>query len=240
MTSVLDTRETRGGAREIKFVIDLARAAGITEWARARLHPDAYGDGEHGDEYLTTSLYFDTAGLDVFRRNGSYARSKYRIRRYGASEVVFLERKLRTPKLVVKRRSLVDRSALSRLTAPDDGTWPGRWFARRVTARRLAPVCQIAYQRIARLAMTDNGPIRLTLDSGLAAQRVSTLDYSPEPGVRVLPEDVILELKFQSEMPALFKDLAERFVLVPRRISKYRLSQRVLSQSEVGDPCRTR
>ena len=61
--------------------------------------------GPHGDEYRITSLYFDTAAFDVLHARGSFGRSKYRVRRYGASEVVYLERKLRKPGLLHKRRT---------------------------------------------------------------------------------------------------------------------------------------
>ena len=76
-------RDIRPSALEIKFLLDPATAAGVADWARANLAPDPNGTGAWGDEYLTTSLYFDNASYDVFHRRGSFGRSKYRIRRYG-------------------------------------------------------------------------------------------------------------------------------------------------------------
>ena len=67
--------------------------AALREWARAHLAPDHFGSGPHGDGYTTTSLYFETPGFDVYHRRGSYGRSKFRIRRYGEADIVFLERK---------------------------------------------------------------------------------------------------------------------------------------------------
>ncbi len=61
--------------------------------------------GPFGDEYRTTSVYYDTPAYDVFHRRGSFGRSKYRIRRYGDEQTVFLERKLRQPAVLAKRRT---------------------------------------------------------------------------------------------------------------------------------------
>ena len=83
---MVDTREVRTFATEIKFVVDSDLAGRIREWARAQLAPDPHGAGAAKDEYLTTSVYFDTEQLDVFHRRGSFGRSKYRIRRYGRAQ----------------------------------------------------------------------------------------------------------------------------------------------------------
>ena len=107
MTGPFDSRETRDFAREIKFLVDVSIADDVRDWARTHLGPDPHGAGPFGDEYVTTSLYFDTAQFDVFHRRGSFGRSKYRIRRYGECQVVFLERKLKTRGLLTKPRYLV-------------------------------------------------------------------------------------------------------------------------------------
>src|SRR5688572_20602071 len=99
------SRETRARASEIKFLVEPDQAADIRSWARANLTPDPHGTGPFGDEYDTASIYFDTQDLDVLQRNGSYGRAKYRIRRYAQGDVVFLERKLRRPRIVAKRRT---------------------------------------------------------------------------------------------------------------------------------------
>src|SRR5437588_119004 len=145
MGQLTDRRETRASAVELKFLLAPAVGAIIREWARARLEPDPYGTGEFGDEYRTASVYFDTAGYDVFYRRGSFGRSKFRARRYRCGDSVFLERKLTRPGLVTKRRTLVSRDTLDRLERSDaDPRWPGDWFVRRLAVRRLRPVCQIS------------------------------------------------------------------------------------------------
>lgn len=227
-----ETRETRALASEIKFVIDPVLAERVRAWARLHLQPDPHGGGEHGDEYRTTSLYFDTPELDVLNRRGSYGRAKFRIRRYADSDVVFLERKLRTRRLLAKRRTVVPIGDLDRLTvdAADAHDWPGRWMARRLALRGLAPVCQVTYRRMARGAEAVAGHARLTLDEAIHVTPVDGVRFSAEPGAPVLPGAQILELKFRTHLPALFTRLVEEFALSPQTASKYRLSMMALGR----------
>lgn len=216
-------RENRGQAAEIKFLVSPALAGEIRDWARVHLSPDPNATEAAGDGYQITSLYFDTEAFDVFQRRGSFGRSKYRIRRYGESEVAFLERKLKTRGQLSKRRSTISLGTLERLNAevPERG-WAGHWFHRRLSARRLGAICQISYWRTARVALTNYGPMRLTLDYDLRAQPAAGLWFSEAEGRLILPDHVILELKFRAEMPLCFKQLVERFALNSQPISKYR------------------
>ena len=230
-----ELREQRPFAAEIKFLVTPGEGDAICEWARTRLTPDPNGSGEGGDRYSTSTLYCETAALDVFYRRGSFGRSKYRIRRYATSDMVFLERKLRTKDMLSKRRSLVRIEELSLLgsghraglgsAAPScPRKWHGTWFGDRIATRRLGPVCQVAYDRVARLAATPYGIARLTLDAHMRAWRTETFAFQtgePEP---VLPGRLILEMKFRVEMPAVFKALVEEFRLNPAPVSKYRSS----------------
>lgn len=223
MSPSIATRENRLFASELKFVVPRATALQIREWARSHLAADGYGGGPARDQYRITSIYFDTAAFDVFHRNGSFGRGKYRIRRYGSGEVVFLERKLRTKACLTKRRTSVpigDLALLRTGIAPDE--WPGKWFARRLAARQIRPVCQVSYERTARVAMTQVGPVRLTVDDDLRAQVALGAQFQAPPGVPVLPEHSIVEMKFTVSMPVIFKLIAEEFALNPVRFSKYR------------------
>ena len=229
------TRETRPAARELKFLVPLATADQVTAWSRARLSPDPHGSGQFGDEYCTTSLYFDTDALDVYHRKGSFGRSKYRIRRYDAAQVAFLERKLRTKDVLTKRRTPVSLEALQRLGAASEApaTWTGRWFQQRLEARRLRPTCQITYQRVARVVTTFDGPARLTVDHAVVARPARAAEFLPESagGTTVLNGDAIVEIKFLGQPPAMFRELVETFALEPFTISKYRLSVETLSRA---------
>src|SRR5262249_9775512 len=90
--------------------------------------------------------------------------------------------------------------------------------------RGLATVCQISYDRTARVAITPYGPIRLTLDWNLRSLPTRSFVFAREEGLVILPHEVILELKFLFSMPSIFKHLVEEFGLNPIRFSKYRLA----------------
>ena len=219
-----DTRETRAAACEIKFVIDDRLAPRVKEWARTHLQPDPHGCGTFRDEYRISTLYFDTRGFDVLHRNDSFGRAKYRVRRYGDSNSVFFERKLRKPGLLIKRRTRDEIETLDRLDDRlIDPDWAAHWFQRRLLVRNLQPVCQISYQRIARAEHTSEGLARLTLDSGLRAMPIDAARFDADPGEEFLEGRLVLELKYHARVPALFRRLIEEFALEPATASKYRL-----------------
>jgi hypothetical protein len=225
MSPSTDSRENREFAEEMKFVVARGTGDQIREWARARLSPDPNATSASGDEYRITSIYFDTPQFDVYRRIDSYGRSKYRIRKYGVGEQVFLERKLKTRGLVTKRRSLVPLEQLARLATTHNGArWGGAWYHQRLLLRKLRPVCQIAYNRTARVMMTEHGPIRLTIDENLEAAPSRTVSFESASGLVISPHQFIIEVKFRAMLPPLFKSLIQEFALAPAAISKYRLA----------------
>jgi hypothetical protein len=230
-----DSRETRASASETKFLLEPQLADQIRLWARANLDADPHGTGSFADEYLTSSLYFDTPGFDVLSRRGSYGRAKYRVRRYSSGNFVFLERKLRRPRLVAKRRTRVDLEGLALLEggeAPAD--WAGNWFLRRLEARGLRATCQVSYHRMARGVIDDGGPARLTLDDSIRAHAIAGVKFGDDPGVPIAERRLILELKFRGYLPAAFKRLIEEFALSPSAASKYRYGMAAIGHTAAG------
>lgn len=224
MANKAGSREVRECASEIKFVVDGETADRVRERARGLLSADPHASGPAGDEYEITTIYFDTSDFDVFHRRGSYRRAKFRVRRYGEEDGVFLERKLRTSEMLTKRRTHVDLGELPRLVGSSpDRSWSGRWFHERLLMRRLRPVCQIAYRRTARVGETDAGPIRLTVDEGLHGWKTEGTAFDQPAHSRTLTPHRIVEMKFRGSMPAVFKGLVEEFALKPASMSKYRL-----------------
>jgi len=224
-----DTPDSRLFAAEIKFLVDRPVGAAVREWARARLAPDPYANGPQGDGYRTTSVYFDNGNFDVANRRGSTGRCKYRVRRYGEHNFAFLERKLRTPRFLTKRRTVISLDDLDLLDAPSaDRDWSGRWFHQRLLARELRPVCHLTYERTALVGESASGPLRLTIDDDVQARPVTSLAFGDEAGFRVLDEHVVLELKYRVALPALFKELVAEFGLASGSVSKYRLAARQL------------
>ncbi len=208
---------TQGGdAYELKFLLSVEEAAAVEAWARRRLTVDPHGvDGV----YQTTSLYLDTPFFDVFHKSPGYRRSKYRVRRYGSSEVIYLERKKRRGDRVRKHREML---ALADLTCLLDEDGPVTWFGPRIRERILGPTCCINYMRTAFIGETPASPIRLTLDRelmGVPAQGWMV----PEriEGRALLTDEVMLELKFRDTLPSLFRALLDTLPSRPTGGSKY-------------------
>jgi hypothetical protein len=230
MSFSTEIRERRAFVSEIKYLIPRACAGAVRDWARARLSPDPYGSGPFGDTYRTTSLYFDTKDFAVFHRRGSFGRSKYRIRRYGSADVIFLERKMKTHDWVGKRRSIVRTHELPRLGAgPPEKGWAGYWFHRRILARELDLVCRISYCRTALIGEGED-PIRMTIDTELHATPADRIEFRHSGDGReisphqISPNHAILELKYRSTPPPVFQELIETFSLAPQPVSKYRMA----------------
>jgi hypothetical protein len=218
-------RPAGGPAYELKFLLDDALAAEVEAWARRRLALDPHADPALGGAYRTTTLYCDTPEHDVYRRTGSYGRRKFRLRRYGQSAQVFLERKSKRGDRVRKRRTAVPADELALLAHPlSVTTWPGHWFHRRLLVRRLCPACHVTYDRLAFVGAGGEGPLRLTLDRRLAGWPAGAWTLTPAGVARpFLTGHLILEFKYRAVLPAPFKELIGAFRLGPAPVSKYRL-----------------
>jgi hypothetical protein len=220
---------------ETKLLVDARLGDDIRAWARGRLGPDPNGSGRFGDQYGVASVYLDTVAHDVYHRRGSYGRSKYRIRHYENDQSAFLERKLRTRLRLTKRRTRIPLEAVSGLRLDTaDPTHPAHWFFRRVTLRRLGPVCVIRYTRTARMADTSEGPVRMTLDASIAACPTSLVTLSAGQGRPLVEGAMILELKYSGVFPRIFRDLVDEFHLTPRPASKYRFAVQTLGLAGTG------
>ncbi|HJZ93845.1 MAG TPA: polyphosphate polymerase domain-containing protein [Gemmataceae bacterium] len=210
-------------AFEVKFVLTEAQAAEAERLLRPSLAADPHADPTLGGAYRVTSVYFDTAAFDVYRRSENYRRRKYRVRRYGTSPIAFLERKSKSDQEVEKRRTAIPLAELGGLdgAAPDE--WSGAWFVKQLRDRGLRPVCRISYSRVALVGSCPEGPIRVTFDR--AARGLGARGLDPEPvadGPPLLHDEVVAEFKFLGAMPSVFKCVVERLRLNPRPVSKYR------------------
>lgn len=208
-------------AFEMKFLLNDQQAHAVEALARGRLSLDPHADPALGNAYLTTSLYTDTPGHDVYFRRASFGGCKYRVRRYGSSGPVFAERKERKGDRVRKWR------------APFESV-SDRWFHDEVRANQLRPVCRIAYERVAFAGTVEGGPVRVTFDRQVRGETETGWAVDP---VRLaspvlLAGRVICEFKFRTALPALFKgivlDLDLDLDLAPSPVSKYRLFMQTL------------
>ena len=159
----------------------------------------------------------------------SFGRAKFRVRRYGQLPDVFLERKMRTSRLLAKRRTPVPIPELEHLANADrPRVWAGSWFADRLDLRRLAPTCQVSYRRTARVGSSPWGLMRLTVDDDLRGAPVRGFAFADGKGTPLLIHHAIVELKFSAAMPPLFQLFADRFEVLATSVSKYRLALSIL------------
>lgn len=215
--------ETRDGAYELKFLLDEAQVEGVRGWAREYLPADPYATRSTDETYGVHSVYLDTDDLAVYRRRPGFQRSKFRLRRYGCEETIYLEEKRKSRGWVSKVRTQITEAELVLLREAVVPTeWRGIWFRQALDERRLTPCCQVSYRRLAREGLADGEPVRLTVDRDIYC--ASATDLRPgrtfEPRVR-LPV-TLLELKFRNGLPRMFKGLIRTFGLAPAAASKYR------------------
>ena len=134
--------------------------------------------------------------------------------------------------MLSKRRTTIPLEDLSRLSRAElDARWAGYWFEQRLTARRVEPVCQVAYHRHARVTSSPYGTVRLTFDNEIAAQPCYGPQFDPPAGVPVLETRAIVEMKYRAVLPAVLRHLVEEFALEPTSVSKYRLSLEALQRA---------
>src|SRR5262249_13563386 len=152
-----------------------------------------------------------------YHKSPGYRRSKYRLRRYGAGDLVHLERKTRRGDRVRKCREAAALADLLHLLQSEADLW----FPGEVERLGLGPAGLGGYPRNAFLGMAG-GPVRLTIDRdivGLPADGWSL----PESidGTELLPGRAILELKFRAALPGLFREALGLLRAQPSGASKY-------------------
>ena len=116
-------------------------------------------------------------------------------------------------------------------------TWSGRWFHQSIRRQGLRPVCAVTYRRSAWIGAAEFGPVRVTFDRellALRADRWSVCGHNPISGTPFCSQ-IICEFKFSGALPCLFKDVLDRFQLVPGRFSKYRGAAQALGLVAMAD-----
>ncbi|MBS0266968.1 MAG: polyphosphate polymerase domain-containing protein [Planctomycetes bacterium] len=217
-------------AYEVKFLLNEDQARQIEQILAQHLQPDPHADPNLQNAYQVHTVYCDTPGFDVFHQIGSHRRRKYRVRRYGQENWVFLERKTKSGQRVRKLRTRFDLDELHLLaTPPADADWSARWFHEQLDFRRLKPVCVVQYLRTAYIGGDAQGPLRLTFDRQVCGTVINGWTI-PETvtGELPFPDQVIGEFKFRGALPAMFKSVIQQFSLEPTGVSKYRNCLRVM------------
>lgn len=231
-------------AFELKFFLTEEGAASVAAWAldAGGMRPDPHGNPALGGCYTTTTLYLDTDALDVYYRREGYAKRRYRVRRYGDDRSVHLECKSKSGDRVSKQRCAVPlEEARAAGNRGGSGDWVGSWFADRVAELGLKPASMVTYRRAAFIGTSELGPIRVTIDRAARARLCEpTGEWVPSrigdgDGPDVLGGRAIVELKYLTALPVVFKSLMKNLTLHPASVSKYRLGREALGSRAAGD-----
>jgi VTC domain-containing protein len=211
-------------AYEVKFLLTEEQVAEVVNRVTGKLALDPYADPAMGNAYLTTSLYTDTPSFDVFYRTDGYNRDKFRVRRYGHTGPVFVERKTKNGDKVRKHRARINPAEVPDLAKPSlNGEWAGEWFHSQLLEKNLRPMCRVAYERVAYLGTADGGTVRLTFDRNIRGMLASEWKLDTVlAAAPLLPERVVCEFKFRTAMPAIFRSIVADLALTPTPVSKYR------------------
>jgi len=235
MTSILSPSfDAEGSAPgyELKFLLDATKGDQVVNWASERLTPDPYGDSLGC--YETSTIYLDTPDRAVALQMPGYRVAKYRVRRYGESQCISLERKKKRGDRVRKARAVISLDMLSSLSEapPALSDEEAAWFRQEITAKNLRPAALVSYRR---RALIGEG-MRLTIDADICAQANGEWAFSGSPSSPVLAGSRVLELKFAGSLPRLFRELIVTQALTPTMVSKYRNAYQCLREGEPNCP----
>jgi hypothetical protein len=234
LNSISTLRQTEGIV-ELKYLAPEWAMEPLLACARRYLGPDPNADPALGDGYSIHTLYFDTPRFDVYFREGPYRNAKYRIRRYGAEDRIYLERKSKPQGRVCKRRTSIplwEVRQLEERSYPEG--WEGRWFYRRMRTLQIGPICQISYDRVARIGKLEGQTVRFTLDrrARCASRERISVPETLADGELLSDGSGIVEIKYANSIPNVFHSLFVELGLLPSSLSKYRLGVRTLGLAD--------
>jgi hypothetical protein len=221
---------------EQKFLLTMAQAEAV----RATIAPfcvlDPNSAASPTKRYLVTTLYLDTPHLAFHRAWELTApnRFKLRIRRYGeklGDSPVFVEVKERVQDITVKRRTIMKPDDwLSRCRDGGGQSRAERDYCARRDRYRAQPTLLVRYEREAWKGVLE-AYARVTFDSHLQFQRTDRWSLEGDGGAWLPVDDplavgeedprILLELKFEREIPRWMVGLMRNLELVRRGFSKY-------------------
>ncbi len=208
---------------EMKFALTPTQAIEVEAWLRANLQPVIY-TMPVDEPVRVSTLCLDTEKLDVYRRSRGFSGRKFRVRCYGDSGQVHLERKRRSGGRVKVRSVAVPAADLRFLdgVCAEDG-WEGTWFKKRLASRQLRPCCVIAYDRLEYIGRDAAEPILAALDRNMRCWKADWYRMDPEgEGTPLGGAPITLEVRYAAFLPTCIRRLIGDLRLTPCCGSKYR------------------
>lgn len=219
---------------EMKYLFPSNVRDGIIPVLLQYMDFDDFGKSFPENAYPVLSLYFDTPGLSSYyeKINGLRSRKKLRIRFYSRNfsdnTPVFLEIKRKYDAVVVKDRlSLTHRECfdlIHSLKIPKnfanarDESFVNEFLWLKLSSGMI-PQNIVLYKRMAFVSKI-NPRFRVTLDDDIETHRADWIQ-DERNGVRVSPGYTVLEVKFDSILPAWFHKILVSYNLERVAFSKY-------------------
>ena len=223
---------------ELKYYLNAIEYIALQEKVSKYLALDK--NSVNKDGYRITSLYFDGVhDHSIYdKNNGYFQREKYRIRIYnGSDKKITLERKSKRGDFICKEAAPITRSMYDAIMKGDfyvlenaENLLLSDFYAA-LQYRNFRPVVIVDYIREA--YVYDFGNVRITFDKQLNAG-INTIDLFDEHIISqeiLLPEQVILEVKFDHFLPDVVRQLVQPERHVRSAISKYVLCREVMIQN---------
>ena len=226
--------------KEYKYLVPNELLTPIRNVLKPFIKLDDFAMQRDKKEYTVRSIYYDTRALDFYyeKIEGYKIRKKIRIRGYNlllGEKVVFLEIKRKYENFNAKNRSPVLYGDLEELFATgniedlvlsnkisDQRTMDGKKFFYNIISNALIPTVLVVYDREAFFGKLDRS-IRITFDKNVRSLGFPTLKdlYKEDVLVPTLPNDFVLELKFNLGFPEWLKNIISYFNLNRIAVSKY-------------------
>ncbi|MBL8821358.1 MAG: polyphosphate polymerase domain-containing protein [Planctomycetia bacterium] len=210
-------------ACELKLLLSEEQALAVEDRCRLELLLDPHCTNQSSPGYHIKSLYCDTPEWDVFHRRNRFRLFKFRVRQYGSSTQVYLERKSKKGIEVRKKRWCIPLQQLGLLNGDAEQDWEGSWFHNQLIRNRLGPVCLIEYERVAYYGSSGSEPVRLTFDRHIRGGLHHPWSMTSQTfSMPILRNQVVCEFKFRGLLPPLFKSIIHELQLTTSGVSKYR------------------
>jgi len=184
--------------------------------------------------YTITSLYFDDIQNSALKQkvDGDAFRYKYRIRYYNHDTSCFkLEKKSKYEQMTSKTSLDLSKEDVDHILEgqieflKDTESEVGTAFYNEIIKNRLLPKVIVEYERLA--FIHPIGDLRITFDTAIKAS-FHQFDFTNQKYILtplLEPNDVVLEIKFNHELPQFIKGILESNHSIQESISKYALSR---------------
>lgn len=223
---------------EFKYYLNALEYVALQKKIASFLPLDSHSFDEEG--YLISSLYFDGIHQHSLydKNNGVLNREKYRIRIYnGSDQKITLERKSKNGDFICKENAPLSKKEYDAIlnghpeVLADKEDVLLKDFYAALMYRNFQPVVIVSYTR--EPYVYEPGNVRITFDKKLNAA-VNTIDLFDEHIISqevLLPEQVIMEVKFDHFLPDSIRQLLQPERMLRSAISKYVLCREATFQN---------